>query len=161
VQFSFSIMLIASTIIIGKQLKYIREKDLGYDKENVFSFWMRDIDKHYDAAKAELLKQPGILGVTESGVDILDAHSGTSDVSWDEKRPDQQTFTICQMPVERNFPEVMDIHLVEGGGFTGTLADSTNFILNQTAIKEAGIGEPAVGKRFTLHGVKGVIAGVA
>ena len=35
VQFSFSIMLITSTIIIGKQLKYIREKNLGYDKENV------------------------------------------------------------------------------------------------------------------------------
>src|SRR6202012_1577874 len=61
VQFSFSILLISSTIIIGKQLKYIREKNLGYDKENVFSFWMRDINGHYDAAVAELLKQPGIL----------------------------------------------------------------------------------------------------
>jgi len=59
VQFSFSILLITSTIIIGKQLKYIREKNLGYDKENVFSFWMRDINGHYDAAVAELLKQPG------------------------------------------------------------------------------------------------------
>jgi len=161
VQFCFSIMLITSTIIIGKQLRYIREMHLGYDKENVFTFWMRDIDNHYEAAKAELLKQPGILGVTESGIDILDAHSGTVDVSWDGKSPDQQAFTINQMPVERNFPDVMGIQLVEGKGFTGTPADSTNFILNETAIKEAGITEPAVGKRFTLHGVKGVIAAVA
>jgi len=161
VQFSFSIMLITSTIIIGKQLKYIREKNLGYDKENVFSFWMRDIDKHYEAAKAQLLKQPGILGVTESGIDIISNSTGTVDVSWDGKRQDQQTFTIGQMPVEKNFPEVMGITLVEGKGFTGTPADSTNFILNQTAIREAGIAEPAVGKRFTMHGVKGVIAGVA
>ncbi len=160
-QFSFSIMLITSTIIIGKQLKYIREKNLGYDKENVFSFWMRNINNHYSAAKAELLKQPGILGVTESGVDIINSGTGTSDVSWDGKRPDQATFTIGQMPVERNFPEVMGIEYVEGKGFTGTPADSTHFILNETAIKEAGISEPAVGKRFTLHGVKGVIAAVA
>jgi ABC-type antimicrobial peptide transport system permease subunit len=161
VQFSFSIILIVSTIIIGQQLKYIRERNLGYDKENVFSFWMRNIDKHYDAVKTDLMKQPGILGVTESGVDIIDTHSGTSDVNWDGKRADQQTFTIAQMPVEHNFPEVMGIQLIEGKGFTGTQADSTNFILNETAIKEAGITEPAVGKRFYMHGVNGVIAGVA
>lgn len=161
IQFSFSITLIVSTIIVGRQLKYIRETNLGYDKENVFTFWMRNIDSHYDAVKAELLKQPGILGVTESGVDIINAHSGTSDVSWDGKRADQQTFTIAQLPVEHNFPEVMGIQLLEGKGFTGGPADSMNFILNETAIKEAGITEPAVGKRFTLHGVNGVIAGVA
>jgi len=161
VQFSFSIMLITSTIIIGRQLKYIREKNLGYNKENVFSFWMRDIDRHYEAAKAELMQQPGILGVTEAGVNILDVHSGTVDVGWDGKRSDQQAFTIVQMPVERNFPEVMGIQLIEGTGFTGTSADSANFILNQTAIKEAGIREPAVGRRFTLHGVNGKIVGVA
>ncbi len=161
VQFSFSIMLIASTIIIGKQLKYIREKNLGYDKENTFSFFMRNIDKHYEAAKAELMTQPGVLGVTESGVDIINDPHGTSDVDWDGKRPDQASLTMIQLPVERNFLEVMGIRLAEGKGFTGTPADSTNYILNETAIKEAGISEPAVGKRFTLHGRKGVIAGVA
>jgi len=160
VQFSFSIILITSTIIIGKQLKYIREKNLGYDKQNVFSFWMRNINDHYDASKAELLQQPGILGVTESGVDIISNHAGSSDIDWDGKRPDQQTFDISQMPVERNFLEVMGIKLAEGKGFTGTQADSTNFILNETAIKLTGIKEPAVGKRLTFHGIKGMIAGV-
>ena len=160
VQFSFSIMLIASTILIGRQLKYIREKNLGYEKENVISIWMRNIDKHYETAKAELLRQPGVLGVTESGVDIINSGTGTSDALWDGKRPDQQAFTIGQMPVERNFLEVMGIRLTEGKGFTGTPADSANFILNETAIKEAGIVAPAVGKRFSLHHVKGIIAGV-
>ncbi|HXB94444.1 MAG TPA: ABC transporter permease [Puia sp.] len=160
VQFSFSIMLITSTIIIGRQLKFIREKNLGYDKANVFSIWMRNIDSHYEAVKAELLQQPGILGVTESGIDIINSGTGTSDASWDGKRPDQQTFTIGQMPVERNFLEVMGMQLAEGKGFTGSPADSSNFILNETAIKATGIQEPAVGKRFTFHGTKGVIAGV-
>ena len=160
VQFSFSIMLIVSTIIIGKQLKYIREKNLGYDKQNVFSFWMRNINGHYDAAVAELLKQPGVLGVTESGVDIINSGTGSSDIDWDGKRPDQQTFNIGQMPVERNFLQVMGMQLVDGKGFTGTQADSTGFILNETAVKATGIKEPAVGKRLTFHGIKGVIAGV-
>ena len=161
VQFSFSIILIASTIIIGKQLKYIREKNLGWDRENVFSFYMRNIDSHYAAVKAELLKEPGILGVTESGRDIVNTSSSKSSADWDGKRADQNSFVITQLPVETNFLDVMGIKLVEGKGFTGGPADSTNYILNETAIKEAGISEPAVGKRFTLRGRDGVIAGVA
>ena len=160
VQFSFSIMLITSTIIIGKQLKYIREKNLGYDKQNVFSFWMHNINGHYDAAVAELLKQPGILGVTESGADIINNGSASTDVDWDGKRADQRSFIFIQMPIERNFVQVMGMQLVEGSGFTGSSADSANFILNETAIKVTGIKEPVIGKRLTFHGVKGVIAGV-
>ncbi|HXB45954.1 MAG TPA: ABC transporter permease [Puia sp.] len=160
VQFSFSIMLITSTIIIGKQLKYIREKNLGYDKQNVFSFDMRNINGHYDAAMAELLKEAAILGVTESGADIINNSSGSSDVDWDGKRSDQQSFTITQMPIERNFLHVMHMQLLEGSGFNGSPADSAKFILNETAVKATGIKEPVIGKRLTFHGIKGVIAGV-
>lgn len=160
VQFSFSIMLIASTIIIGKQLKYIRETNLGYNKENIFSFSMRNINKHYDAAVNELLQQPGILGVTGSGADIINNSSGTSDINWKGKRSDQQSFTIIQMPVERNFLQVMGIQLLEGKGFTGSPSDSANFILNETAIKEMGIKEPVIGKPLSFQGINGVIAGV-
>ncbi len=160
VQFGFSVMLVTSTIIIGKQLKYIREKNLGYNKQNVFSFPMHNIKGHYDVAAAELMKQPGILGVTVSGADIINNSSASTDVDWDGKTADQQSLTIIQMPVERNFLQVMGIQLVEGNGFTGSPADSTNFILNETAIKATGIKEPVIGKRFTFHGIKGVIAGV-
>jgi putative ABC transport system permease protein len=54
----------------------------------------------------------------------------------------------------------MGLQLVEGTGFTGSPADSANFILNETAIKEAGIKAPVIGKRLTFHGINGVIAGV-
>jgi putative ABC transport system permease protein len=52
------------------------------------------------------------------------------------------------------------MQLVEGNGFTGSPADSANFILNETAIKATGIKEPVIGKRLTFQGIKGVIAGV-
>jgi len=160
VQFSFTIILITSTIIISKQLKYIREKNLGYNKENVFSFWMHNMNDHYDAAQAELLKVPGITGITECAADIIDTYSGSTAIDWDGKRADQQSFGIIQLPIERNFLQVMGLQLVEGKGFTGSPADSANFILNETAIKETGIKEPVIGKRLTFHGIKGIIAGV-
>src|SRR6202012_711894 len=55
-QFTFSIILIIGTIVITGQLNFVRQKGVGYDKAHVLTFWMRDMDKHYDAAKAELLK---------------------------------------------------------------------------------------------------------
>jgi hypothetical protein len=134
--------------------------NLGYDKQDVFTFWMRNINNHYDAVAGELLREPGISAVTESGVDIINNGSGSTDVDWDGKRADQQSFTITEMPIERNFLQVMGIQLVEGKGFTGSPADSGNFILNETAIKETGIQEPVIGKRLTFHGIKGIIAGV-
>lgn len=160
VQFSFSILLITSTIFIGKQLKFIREKNLGYDKENIFRFSMHNMNDHYEAAVSELLKEPGIAGVTESGADIINNSSATSDLDWEGKRANQQSFTIIQMAVERNFLKVMNIHLTEGTGFTGSTTDSAHFILNETAVKESGIQEPVIGKRLTVQGIKGVITGV-
>ncbi|WP_153797271.1 ABC transporter permease [Foetidibacter luteolus] len=159
VQFSFSIMLIVGTIIIGNQLKYIRQKNLGYNKENLLYFGMRNITEHYDAAKAELLKQPGVVAVTASGADIMNAWSSTGDADWDGKTAAQQTFVINQISAERNFLDVMNLQIVQGKGFSGTPADSTNYLLNETAIKVMSIKDP-VGKRFTFHDKKGVIAGV-
>jgi putative ABC transport system permease protein len=80
-QFVFSIVLIVGTIVIKGQLNYIRSKELGYDRTNVFTFDMRGIGPHYDAVRAELLKQPGILDVTRCDEPIvhMDRQNGTPD----------------------------------------------------------------------------------
>jgi putative ABC transport system permease protein len=158
VQFVLSIMLIVSTLVVGSQLAYIRSKNLGYDKENILKFGMREMYKHYDAAKAELLRQPGVMGVTATGGNILNNWSSTGDTDWDGKAPNR-TFLINQLSVERDFLEVMNLQLIAGKGFTGTPADSTNFILNETAIRQMGITDP-IGKKFKFHDIEGTITGV-
>lgn len=160
VQFSFSIMLIASTIIIGNQLNYIRQKDLGYDKDNVITVRMRpELAQHYDAVKDALLKKTGVTGVTASSQGIVSIGSGTADIEWDGKKPEQKSFLINQVSVDRNLPSVLHMQLSQGKGFSGTPADSSNFLLNETAAEQMGIKNP-VGKRLSFHNVKGVIAGV-
>ena len=59
VQFTFSIVLVAGTIIISNQLSFIRARQLGYDKEHVISCNLMEMGKHYDAVKTDLLRQPG------------------------------------------------------------------------------------------------------
>lgn len=159
VQFTFSVILVVTTIVLSKQLRYVREKNLGFDKENILAFQLYNMTSHFDAIRAELLKEPGVTGVTWADDDIMNSYSSTSDVEWDGKLPSQSSFMINQDAVDRNFLKVMSIKLKEGSGFTGTPADSIHFILNEAAIKEMGIKNP-LGKRLKFHDKEGTITGV-
>lgn len=159
VQFTCSIILIISTVIIGQQLKYIRQKNLGFDKENILTFNGRKFADHFDAVKAELEKEPGITGVTAGSNDIMNIQSTTGDAEWDGKAADQANFMINQIDVDRNFLKVLNLQLVSGAGFTGTPADSTHYILNEEAVRQMRIKDP-IGKRFKFHDREGTIVGV-
>lgn len=157
-QFSFSVIFIICTIIIGKQLTYIQAKNLGMDKENVFRISLRNMRRKYEAVKNDLLKEPSISGITATGQDVLQVGSNTTTNDWAGKDPGK-TLLIFSLPVERDFLSVMHIKLMEGKGFGGTPADSGYFLLNETAIREMGLKDP-VGKPFTLYKTKGIIAGI-
>lgn len=158
IQFGFSVMLIVGTLVITGQLNYIRNKDLGFDKSHVFAFWMRDMSTHYDAAKAELLKQPGILAVTRSNQNIIHFNGFTGAVNWDGKDP-KQNLIVHPIGVDKDLISFFKMKMASGSSFTGAIADSANFILNEAAVKEAGIKDP-VGKRFTIQETKGTIIGI-
>ncbi|MBS1600285.1 MAG: ABC transporter permease [Bacteroidetes bacterium] len=158
-QFIFSVGLIIATIVISYQLKYIRDKNLGFDKEHVFSFNLREnIHNHYAAARAELLKQPGILGVTSANGNLAGVNGATGDTDWDGKE-NGRMFIINVNTVDEEFIPLFKMQLVAGKNFTDAKTDSAHFILNETAVKQAGIKDP-IGKSFTLWQTKGTIVGV-
>lgn len=157
-QFVFSVTLIIGTLVIGEQLQFIRQKELGYDKAHVFSYSMRAVGNHYDAVKAELLKQPAVKAVASGGGQIVHIDNATSDTDWKGKEKDR-TFLIHPMAIDAGFIPLMKMQFAEGGNFSGTPADSAHFILNETAVREAGITNP-IGKSFTLWQTRGTIVGV-
>ncbi len=158
-QFVFSVGLITATIVMSGQLKYIREKDLGYNKEYVFEVPLRnEVQSHYDAVREELLKQKGVYGVSTSGNNIIGSYSNTGDTYWEGKQTGR-TFLIQASAIDKNFIPLLKMHVQYGNNFTGSKFDSAHFILNETAVKEAGIKDP-VGKSFTLWQTKGTIIGV-
>ncbi|HXB45923.1 MAG TPA: ABC transporter permease [Puia sp.] len=156
-QFGFSVMLIVSTIVITGQLHYMRTKDLGYDKNNVFSFWMRDMTTHFDAAKQELLHQPGILAVTRSNQNIIRFNGFTGALEWDGKDP-KDNLIVHPIAIDKDLISFFKMKLLQGSSFSGAVNDTSHFILNEAAIKETGIKDP-IGKRFVMNGVKGTIIG--
>ena len=158
-QFVFSVGLIVATIVVGKQLKYIREKNLGYDKEYVFSFTMRDeMRDHYEAARNELLKQTGILGVASSFGSIVNAQQETAWNDW-EGKPPNSTFFMDVNGADKDLIPLLGMRIVAGRNFSGSRADSAHFILNETAIKQSGIKDP-IGKKFAILDLQGTIIGV-
>ena len=157
-QFVFSIGLIIGTIIINSQLRYIREKELGYDKSHVFSFGMRHIQKNYEAVRAELLSQPGVTDVTSSGDNIVNVGSNTGDTDWDGKEPNSM-FLIHPIYIDKDYLNFFKVKLAAGKGFAGFKTDTAHFILNETAVRATGITNP-ISKRFKLHDINGTIIGV-
>ena len=158
-QFVFSVGLIIGTIIIRNQLQYIREKDLGYNKEYVFSFGLKgNINDHQVAAKEQLLRQPGVRDVATSANPFLGEHSSTGDTYWEGKK-ENRTFLIHPNFIDEKFIQLLHLKIVAGANFTGSKSDSSHFILNEAAVKQAGIKDP-IGKAFTLWQNKGTIIGV-
>lgn len=158
-QFVFSTALIIATIVITLQLKYIREKNLGYDKEHVFSFSIRqNMFDHYAAVRDELLKSKGILGVSASNSNIVGVNNTTGDTDW-EGKPENSTFLVHTSGIDENFIPLFKMEIADGKNFTGTKSDSGHVILNEVAVREAGIKDP-VGKRFKLWGNTATIIGV-
>ncbi|HYK47351.1 MAG TPA: ABC transporter permease, partial [Parafilimonas sp.] len=158
-QFIFSVGLIIATIVVSYQMKFVREKNLGFDKEHVFSFTLtQQLHDHFDAALAELRKQPGISGIASSGNSIAGVNSTTGDTYWNGKK-EGSTFLIHPNSIDQNFIPLLKMHMVSGQNFTGSKEDSTHFILNETAVRQAGIKDP-IGKNFSLWDLKGTIIGV-
>ena len=157
-QFIFSVTLIIVTLVIGKQLKYIREKDPGYDRSQVFSFQMGEMQKHPDVVKAELRNQPGIEAITSSDNKLVDNKHYTGGADWDGKDPNVTTI-IHHLGIDEKFIPLMKIKLLAGANFAGVKTDTAHFILNETAVNLIGTKNP-IGKRLKLLGKEGTIIGV-
>jgi ABC-type antimicrobial peptide transport system permease subunit len=160
-QFSISVILLIWTTIMGRQMDFIKNKDLGYDKSYVFSVPLPDeVSSRQDAVKAELKNRMSILNTAISDVyNFTNIGRSTGDIGWQGK-PAKSMFMITQVAADKDFVPTMRMKFIEGGNFSGTPADSASFILNETAVKKMGLKPPYVGQQISFHDKKGSIIGV-
>jgi len=159
-QFSISIILIICSVVVSRQINYIKNKELGYNKEQIVFLPMNEaIARRYDPIKNALLKDPNVLSVT--GSSMLPTEIATSYVGfgWEGKDPDQ-SIQMYLVRVHYEFTETLDIKVIQGRYFSKDYpADSRNFILNESAVKLTGLDSP-VGSRFAWGDEEGTIIGV-
>jgi putative ABC transport system permease protein len=151
IQFSLSIILMIATGIIYSQMKYIQNKDTGFDKENlVYLSLNQEFNQHYDNVKNELLQNPDILGVTRSSSLPSEIWSIVRGIVWEGKQTEEgAAFSFAA--VDYDFFEMLDMKMADGRGFSKEFpSDSINYVFNEKAIKIMSMESP-VGKRFALN----------
>jgi len=151
-QFCAAIVLVISSLVISLQMRYMQQKNLGYDRENVMEIPLRgNMINSRDAMKNDLLQQSGVLGVSYASQSIQSAGRAAG---W------KDSLMIVFIFVDKDFIPMMGIEFAAGDNFRGTPADSTYFILNETAVKAIGMSNP-IGRPFEFLGIEGTIIGVA
>jgi len=161
IQFSISIGLIISSIVVNKQLNYIKNKDLGYDKENLVETWRRGkINTSYKLFKERLLASPHITHVSSISNPIAYAGPSQSINNWDGNAG-ERSIRMHYHSVDYDIIETLNVDILKGRSFTHKYNDdsSTVFLINETAVKKMGFKEP-IGKTMTLGNQTGRIVGV-
>ena len=160
-QFTLSIFLIIGTTFIYRQLNFIRNKDLGFDKENIVGFYMRgEIRKQYDSFRSELLRNPNILYVTRSMQHPANIASSVRALDWEGKTSDDNVMMNFEY-VDYDYFEAFGMEMVEGRSFSREFATdlAEGYIVNEEAVKLMGLESP-VGKRLSVFRKEGRIIGV-
>lgn len=140
IQFGLSIFLISAAIIVYQQLSFLRNKDLGFDQEQIVLLPLKDnIRKSEEAIKAEWLKNPGIKSISYcfglpgqivAGDGIRDAEN--------------KRYPANQFMVDYDYLKTLGLQVIAGRDFDENLStDATSaFIINETAVKNLGFSSP-------------------
>jgi putative ABC transport system permease protein len=160
-QFSLSIILLICTLVVFNQLSFIKGKDIGMERNNVAYLWMKgDMNKHIDAIREELMKDPSIEIASLSSANPIDFGNSTSGLVWEGKDPNEKIL-FSNFSVDYNFIETLGMQMKMGRSFKQEFTtDTLNFIVNEAAAKAMGFENP-IDQPLTLwEKRKGKIIGV-
>ncbi len=160
VQFSIAIALISALFVLYNQVHYMKNKDLGFDKEQivVFSNLSWKIVSNYESVKEELLSSPDVQMVTAS-----QSIPGRSRSGMNIRLPEwplEEAIPVNENRVQDDYVKTMGFELIEGSDFSDKLAsDSATFILNEAAARLLNLDDP-IGKEIVVWLHKGRIKGI-
>ncbi|HEV3414194.1 MAG TPA: ABC transporter permease [Puia sp.] len=155
IQFSLSVLLILSAIIVFRQVDYLHHKDLGFNKEQILFFPMRGdrLQKSTDAFRTDLLQLPGVSLVSIGYGYPGDAVAGDEIIVNRNGRATTQSVT--QLTVDFDYIKTLQLQLVAGRDFSRAMGTDQDhaWIINETAVRELGFGTPqtALGQTLSWH----------
>lgn len=165
-QFSISIILMVSAIVILNQLNFIQEKSLGFKKENIIVIPLdRTSNNLFEPFKSELTKNAIVMEAGRAGESPTKINGGysLSIKGSEEIRP----MIVTAMAIDQDFIPAMSMEIVAGRNFsesdikqyeTDTIS---SFILNESALQQLSISpEKAIGVEVNLNGRRGTITGI-
>ena len=158
-QFTATIVLIIGTIIMYKQLSYIRNKDIGLSRDHVLTISMkRELREGYRSFKNEVKQHPNVMNVTAAR--RLPTNIGhMNPVYWEGKGPEDYV-TMTDASVDYDYFETLGMQIIQGRSFSEEYAtDPENYVLNEEAARITGLESP-IGKMFSCWEDEGKIIGI-
>ena len=157
-QFGFSIFLIIGTIVIYQQIMHVKNRDMGYDRENLMQIWTNgELETNFQTIREELVRTGVVKSVCKSNSPITSIFSN-NEVKW-EGMPDQRV-GFSTIATEYDYTETMGIKMIEGRDFSRDFkSDSMAVIVNQAAVDLMGMEEP-LGQKIIYNDQELEIIGV-
>lgn len=160
-QFTIAILLIICTLIIHRQVQYGKDRENGYEKNNLIYLMIKDdMEKNYSLIKNELLSQRIAASITKNMSPITEIWSTTMGVEWQGK-PEGDKTSFDRFTADEQLVQTAGLKLVKGRDFDlGKYpTDSTAMLLNESAVKAMGF-EDAIGQIVNDNGIDWHVVGV-
>lgn len=159
-QFALSILLIIATLTVTLQTRFIQDRNIGYDREDILYIRLEgSLIQNYETFKKEALRMPGIKYVDRSAQTPHSMGLAGPFATWPGMDP-QKTVNVIPSSVGYDFIKLMGLTILEGRDFSeNNRSDTANYIVSSAAVTEMGLKDP-VGTTITLFGAKGTIIGV-
>jgi ABC-type antimicrobial peptide transport system permease subunit len=159
-QFTMPVVFIICMMIIKVQDKYIKQFDLGFDRNKLLIISnSKNLAEHEESFKTDILSIPGIESVSFSSCVPSKGTPISNNVSWDGKDASEKLHFWC-ISTDFNYNTAVNINMTDGRYFDKSfLSDSASYVINDVAARVMKYDNP-VGKTLTLDGRKGTIIGV-
>jgi hypothetical protein len=144
VQFTVSVILIVGTLVVLRQIQFVKERPVGYDRSGLLFIPKQNLDVkvHGPALFASLIETGYVDGVAGSESEITNTWTTNMGFNWKGKDPAVQEEFVTN-GITPEFGKVNGWQLVEGRDFRPHFAtDSNNILLNETAVRYMGLKHP-------------------
>lgn len=141
-QFVLSISLIAGTVLIYQQLRFMQTKDLGLNKENVLIIKNADkLGEQQESFIEEAKRYSGVQSVSFSNLSPFDEYEGSYFVQKGKAENERRLLNFLRVSPE--YLPTLDIELTDGRNFSREIAgDTAGIIINETAARFLGLQDP-------------------
>lgn len=157
-QFGFSIFLIVGTIVIYQQIQFVKNRDMGYDRENLVQMWINgEMRDNFSSIREELLRTGVVQSVCKSNSPVTAIFSN-NEVKWQGKENTQRV-AFSTIATEYDYIQTMGVKMIEGRDFSREFNDSLSVIVNEAALKIMGMADP-IGKKLEINNTQFNIVGV-
>ncbi len=163
VQFAVSIALIASALMVGKQLRFVQQKELGFDPANILVLGMNEsLQPNYTRFREALLEVEGVERVTAASMMPMFGTALTSQIKW-EGIPEDLDVKVNFAFVDFDYFRTMGIPVIKGRCFSPVQydIDSLSFIVNEQFAALLGereaLGVPLTFREFRHGRIIGVV----